>query len=125
MWFLKITLLTLSAINKCHSRQVDFILAYLQAPIEYDMFMELPKGFKTKEVDGRNHYLQLLKNLYGQKQAGHIWNHHLNNALKSIGFKQPAVDQCVWYREKNILFYYVNGGIFIGPDSKAIDKSIE
>ena len=47
-WFLLKTLLTLAVINKCPPRQVDFIQLYAQAPIEYDLFMELPKGFKKK-----------------------------------------------------------------------------
>ena len=42
------TLLTISAINKWFYRQLEFIQAYPQDPIEYDLYMELPKGFKTK-----------------------------------------------------------------------------
>ena len=62
-WFFLRTLLTIVAINKWHSRQVDFIQAYPQETIEYDIFMELPKCFKTKESDGWTYVLQLLKNL--------------------------------------------------------------
>ena len=36
-----------------------------------------------------------------------------------------AVDQCIWYQENTINFYYVEDGIFMGLDSKAIDKMIE
>lgn len=36
-----------------------------------------------------------------------------------------AVDQCIWYQENTINFYYVDDGIFMGLDSKAIDKMIE
>ena len=35
------------------------------------------------------------------------------------------MDECVWYKDDTILFYYVDDGIFMGPDSKAIDKAIE
>ena len=38
-WFSIRTLLTMAAINKWHSRQVDFIQAYPQAPIKYDLYM--------------------------------------------------------------------------------------
>ena len=68
-WFSIRTLLTMAAINKWHSRQVDFIQVYSQAPIKYDPYMELSKGFNTNEGDGRNHVLQLINNIYGQKQG--------------------------------------------------------
>ena len=47
-WFSIRTLPTLAEINKWHSRQVDFVLAYPKYPILYDIYMELPKGFKAK-----------------------------------------------------------------------------
>ena len=64
-WFFIRTLMTMATINKWHSIQVDFIQAYPYAPIKYDIFMELLKGFKNKEGDGRNHFLQLFNNIYG------------------------------------------------------------
>ena len=124
-WFYIRTLLTISDINKWHSRQVDFVQAYPQAPIDYDLYMELPNGFNTIEVDGRTHVLQLLKNLYRQKQVGQVCKHHLNDALLQVGFKKLAVDECVWYQNKTIFFYYVDNGTFMGPESGAIDKAIE
>ena len=35
------------------------------------------------------------------------------------------MDGCVWYKDDAILFYYVDDGIFVGPDSKANDRSIK
>ena len=49
-WFSIITLITLAAINRWHSRQVDLVQAYPQSPIEYELYMELSKGFNTKKV---------------------------------------------------------------------------
>jgi hypothetical protein len=49
-------------------RQVDFVLAYTQADIEFNMYMELPAGIETKYGNGKTHILKLLKNLYSQKQ---------------------------------------------------------
>ena len=86
--------------------------------------MDLPKHFKTGEGDSRTHVLQLLKNLYEKNQTGLVWNHHLNDALHRVGFKQSAIDECVWYQDQTIFFYYVDNVIFVGPDSGAIEKSI-
>jgi hypothetical protein len=52
--------------------QVDYIMAYPQAPVETDIYMELPQGIKTATGDSKDHVLKLLKNIYGQKQAGRV-----------------------------------------------------
>ena len=44
-------------------------MAYPQAPIEMDMYMELPDGFLLKEGNQKDHVLKLLADLYGQKQS--------------------------------------------------------
>ncbi len=75
-------------------RQVDFIQAYPQAPIETDMYMELPKGIETCHGSSKDHVLMLLANLYGQKQAGRVWNSYLVDKLCSIGFQQSLIDEC-------------------------------
>ena len=49
----------------------------------------------------------------------------MNNALKSIGFKKSAINECVWYRDNTIFLCYVGGSIFVGPDSKDVDAVIE
>jgi len=41
-WFAVWLLLILVVINKWHTRQIDFVLAYPQAPIKQDFYMELP-----------------------------------------------------------------------------------
>ena len=48
-----------------------------------------------------------------------------NSALQRLGFKQSAMDECVWYTDETILFYYVDDVIFMEPDSKAIDKAVK
>jgi hypothetical protein len=116
--------LTLAAINKWRTRQVDFVLAYPQADIETVMYMEIPKGFEFNESRD-THCLRLKKNLYGQKQAGRVWNQHLHKGLIQLGFKQSTVDECVYYRDNTILLCYVDDTIIIDPKDQAIDKVIE
>jgi hypothetical protein len=123
-WFSIRLLLVLSILNNWHTRQVDFVLAYPQADIEFDMYMELPTGIETKYGNGKTHVLKLLKNLYGQKQAGRVWNQHLVKGLKSIGFRQSKVDECVFFRGTVIFIVYVDDGIFASPDKQAVDKAI-
>jgi hypothetical protein len=123
-WFSLRTLLTLSLLNSWYTRQIDFILAYPQAPIEFDMYMELPKGVEMHDGNRKTHVLKLLKNLYGQKQAGRVWNQHLVKGLLKIGFQQSEIDECVFYRNSTIFVVYVDDGIFASPNNKEIDQAI-
>jgi hypothetical protein len=98
------------------------VLAYTQAEVEFEhMYMEIPKGF---EVEG-DYVLQLLKNLYGQKQAGRVWNKHLVSKLKSIGFKQSAIDECVFYKGQCIYVLYTDDSILAAPTDKDLDQVIQ
>jgi Reverse transcriptase (RNA-dependent DNA polymerase) len=54
------------------------VLAYPQADVECDLFMKIPKGFKIEDHDQTTNALKLKNNLYGQKQAGRVWNKHLH-----------------------------------------------
>ena len=65
-------MLTLAAIENLHTKSIDFVLAYPQANIDVDIYMELPQGFNVRPESGR-YVLKLQKNLYGMKQAGHNW----------------------------------------------------
>ena len=115
-WFSIRLLLVLSVLNNWYMQQVDFVLAYPQADIEFDMYMELPKGIETKYGNGKTHILKLLKNLCGQKQAGRVWNQHLVKGLTNIGFCQSQVDECVFFRDNVIFIVYIDDGIFASPD---------
>ena len=67
-------IIIISLLKGWKSKQVDFIMSYPQAPIEFDMYMELQREIRTKFGDRKTHVLKLKKNLYGQKQAGRVWN---------------------------------------------------
>ncbi len=93
-------ILAKAIIQGWHSKQIDFVMAYTQAPVKQDMYMEIPKGFK---VEGDETILQIHKNIYSQKQAGCIWNSHLVGKLKSIGFCQCQSEECVFTKGKENL----------------------
>jgi hypothetical protein len=38
-------------INKWKTKQLDFVLAYLQAPVERELYMEIPKRGKDREAE--------------------------------------------------------------------------
>ncbi len=46
-WIIIQFVLVLAIINGWDSLQIDYIMVYLQAPVEHDMYMEIPKGCKV------------------------------------------------------------------------------
>jgi hypothetical protein len=55
------------------------VQAYPQAPVEKEMYMKIPKGFSVTDDPNGDYVLKVHKNIYGQKQAGQVWNKHLTN----------------------------------------------
>jgi hypothetical protein len=48
-------------------QQVDFVMAYPQAPIKMDIYMKLPQGIQTKHGNSKEQVFKLKKNIYSQK----------------------------------------------------------
>jgi hypothetical protein len=114
--------LTQALINNWHtSRHLDFVLAYPQADVECDLNLEIPQGFEF-EGSRKTHCLQLVKNLYGSKAAGRVWQQHLFKGLADIGFTQSGADECVFYRGSTMFMVYTDDRIFCGPDKEEIDQ---
>jgi hypothetical protein len=74
-------LLTMSAPHNWHAVQLDFALAFPQAPVEKDLCMDMPKGFDMSEGNRKDHASKIHRNIHGQKQDGRVWNQHLVNKL--------------------------------------------
>ena len=51
--------------------RVDDKSAYLNAPLDYEIYVELPEGFEGKNG---NYVWELKKSLHGLKQIGQTWN---------------------------------------------------
>ena len=67
-------LLTLTALHGWHTKQIDFMQAFAQAPIEKTMYMRIPAGVTLEcGSDPRDYVLKLHRNIYTrQKQAGSV-----------------------------------------------------
>ena len=101
------TMLTLEAIENLHTKSIDFVLAYPQANLDVDIYMELPQGFNVGPESGR-YVLKLQKNLYGLKQAGHNWSEKLSGALGNLSINPSKVDTYVFMGEDVIVLVYVD-----------------
>jgi len=116
--------LTLSIIHGWKTRQLDFILAYPQAPVVRPTFMELPKGINFPGLDRKKHCLHVKRNIYGGKDAGRTWYLYLKKGLVELGFKPSTIDECVFYRGNTIILIYTDDYIVLDKEESGINKCI-
>ena len=95
--------LILSLLLGWQSCQLDFVMAYPQAPDEMPLYLRLPQGYKQKRMTQKPHVLKLKCNVYRQKQAGRVWNQYMDQGMKFIGFTPSKFDPCLYYH-KSIIF---------------------
>jgi hypothetical protein len=87
-------------IHNWKTRQIDYVQAYTQADAPLDnLYVKVPRGVEVENGKREDYVLKVNKNVYGTHQAGRVWNKHLVNKLKSIGFTQSKIDECVFYRQ--------------------------
>ena len=77
--------------------QIDIKGAYLNGELNDNevLYMQHPPRYKAPDTGTR--VLRLVKTLYGLKQSGHRWYQKLSSVFLSLGFKQCAVDQAVYF----------------------------
>ena len=105
---------------------MDFVLAYPHARAEVPLYMRFPKGYEFKDgISEDTHVLKLTKNIYGQKQAGRVWNKYLDEGLGEIGFKPSKMDPCLYFHGRIALLVYIDNCIMFSPDMVELDKVVE
>ena len=86
--------------------QMDVKTAYLNAPIDCEIYIEQAEGFETPSNSGEKLVYKLNKSLYGLKQSGRNWNSMLHKYLIENNFVQSNVDHCLYIK-------YVDGKLVI------------
>ena len=106
---------------------MDFVAAFPQAPVERELYMQIPKGIEANVDGNTNDYvLKLHRNIYGQKQAGRVWNDYLvEKLINEVGFTQSKEDKCLFYHGQVMYVLYTDDSILAGPDLKEIDQAIK
>ncbi len=91
--------------RKLHIHQLDMKGAYLNGVLKEKIYMKQPEGYG----DGTLHVCQLIKTLYGLKQAGREWNHEFNRKLRKHGYTRLRSDPCVyiWHTEDDFIIITV------------------
>ena len=86
--------------------------------------MKVPVGFNIKEGNKQKHVLKLMKILCGEKQCSRIWFVHLCNKLLVLRYTQSKIDECIFYKDNLIFFFYVDDDIFLCPDKHKVNEAI-
>ena len=72
--------------------------AHLQAPIEEDLYIGLPKDLDIgADAPPGTNCFKLLTGLYGTKKAGRGWYLHLKEALLDCGLEESPEDPCLYF----------------------------
>jgi hypothetical protein len=87
-------LLALAAMGRMELLQVDVATAYLNGSLKEEIYVRAPTG-ETSSV------WQLLKPLYGLKQAGHNWREEIDVTLRSLGLQPTDADPGFYFLHKD------------------------
>jgi Reverse transcriptase (RNA-dependent DNA polymerase) len=114
-------ILLLASINNWRTHQLDFVQAFPQAPVENELYIEVPKGCNINS-NNDDYVLQVLNNIYGQRQAGKVWFDFLTKGLvDKLGFTQSKNDPCILWRGSCILTIYTDDTIITGPNEDILN----
>jgi hypothetical protein len=86
-------LLAMAAIEDLDVDHMDVVTAFLNAPLEEELYLRIPDGFEARP----GFVLRLKKSLYGLRQAPRCWNKTLHDWLLSYGLQQSQVDQSLYF----------------------------
>ena len=122
-------ILAIAKIHNLDSKYIDFVLAFPQADLEEEIWMQLPIGLQidgqTEEDPDRHYVLKLNKNLYGLKQGIYNWYEDMKKYLVERYFKSSDIVPCLYIGKGMIILTYVDDCIIVGPSMKDINGFVE
>ena len=94
-------ILAIEPTKKLYIQQLDIKGAYLNGVLKERVYMKQPEGFNN----GTGRVCQLIKTLYGLKQARREWNLELDSKLQKRGYAHLRSDPCVyiWCEDDNFV----------------------
>ena len=90
------TVLGIANIEDWELHNMDVQTAFLNSPIEEEIYMRQPIGYTKHGPNGEPLVCKMIKSLYGLKQASRNWNKVKDKWLKNYGFTSSPVDTCLY-----------------------------
>ncbi|RUS71344.1 hypothetical protein EGW08_020887 [Elysia chlorotica] len=116
-------LMQISVQNNMIINQMDMKSAYLNAPIDYEIYVKQPEGYENCE----KLVLRLNKSLYGLKQSGRNWNQTFHKFMSEQGFQQSQNDTCVYTKSKGddliIILVWVDDVIIASNNKTLLERT--
>lgn len=120
--------LTVAAHYGLALRQADFVTAFLNSPLEEDVYV-----YPVKNADPRcppGHVYKLKRAVYGLKQSPREWWKLFRDTLISLGWTQTLTDQCLFTRthaptnRKEMILVYVDDLLMAGVSQDSLTAVI-
>lgn len=119
-------MLLLGLICGMKTTQVDYTNAFAQADLPDPEYMELPQYFKKELGNGlHDPIIQLNKSLYGGALAAKHWFNKLSKGLTDRGFRQSALDKCLFIRSDMIIVTYIDDCVHWYKDQEVMDAFVK
>ena len=76
--------------------QLDVKFAFLNGPLEEEVYMHQPQGFEVRGKESKVYKLK--KEFYGLKQAPRAWNRRIDSLLSQISFEKCTLEHGVYVK---------------------------
>ena len=104
--------------------QLDVVTAFLYGVMKEQVFCAVPEGV---EMDGDFDCFELVKAIYGLKQASRVWNETFDEYVRSIDFQVSAYDPCLYIKIADgycvLLLVYVDDVLVTGSSAEHIART--
>ncbi|CAJ2647569.1 unnamed protein product [Trifolium pratense] len=112
-------------INDWPMYQMDVKSAFLNGPIDEEVYVAQPPGFKVKNQESKVYRLK--KALYGLKQAPRAWNKRMDKFLIEIGFEKCVTEHGVYVKKSDtkgiiVMCLYVDDLLITGSNDSYIGE---
>eukprot|EP00957_Ditylum_brightwellii_P147273 11214460-Ditylum_brightwellii.AAC.1 len=99
---------------------IDFVLAFPQADLDVDVFMELPIVMTVESGHPKGHMLRLNKSISGLKQSSLNWFKLLSGAMqkKERDFTPSQIIPCLFLKKDCAVLTYVDDILIIGKTKR-------
>jgi hypothetical protein len=101
------------------TKQLDYVLAFPQAPVDRECFMKMPLGI----TDEPGEWALRVKYLRPETRRKYVYL--IDKLVNEIGFTQSRHDECVFYRGNVIYLLYTDDSILAGPDEDELNDVVE
>jgi hypothetical protein len=115
-WVTVRLILIMTILLGLENKQIDYTAAFVQAPIDTDVYVEMPRLFATA-----GKVWKLKKSIYGLKQSPRNYFLHMKGKLEKLGFIQSTADPCLFISSTVICLCYVDDALLVYRDVHAVD----